>query len=151
MATCLFIASCMTSPEPVVQAEADPTPEPQNDTLPKPQSGLGPKVELRVSRISVSGQYMRLEVINRTGVALNSIKGMVTFYDRKGNKLYDSLQMRDFQPFSAYKTQGLVGSYSKASVQVEVIVPSGCKDARVILRQASHADGTVMQFKSAAY
>lgn len=147
----MFLASCIASPEPVVSSEADPAPEPQNDTLTKSQAGIGPKVELRVSRISVSGQNMRLEVINRTGVALNSIKGMVTFYDRKGNKMYDSLQMRDFQPFSAYKMQGIVGPYSKASVQVEVIVPSGCKDARVILRQASHADGTVMQFKTNAY
>ncbi|MDX5319929.1 MAG: hypothetical protein LPK45_02585 [Bacteroidota bacterium] len=151
MATCLFIASCVASPEPVVNEEATPTPEPKSDPVPKKQQLPGPRVELRVSRVSVSGQNMRLEIINRTGTVLNSVKGMVTFYDKKGNKLYDSLQMRDFQPFSAYKLEGLVAPHSKSSISVDVIVPAGCKEARVILRQASHADGTVMQFKPTTY
>jgi|GEM_PF-2470989 len=151
MATCLFVVSCISAPDHVAIVESDPIPDPKNNVLPRKAAGEGPPVELRVKNISISGQYMKLEVINRTSSTLSSIKGNVTFVDRKGNSITDSLQIRAFQPFSAYTPQGLVGPNLRETITVQTIVPSGCKNAKIELKQASHADGTVMQFKSSLY
>lgn len=157
VAACFVIASCIPTTDQVAILETEPIPGPQNDSIkndsimPIPANSLGPHVELKVTRVSISGQWVKMDVINRTGVALSSVKGHISFTDGKGELIYDSLQMRDYQPFSAYKMQGLVGPHSRSSIIVETIVPSGCKDARVVLRQASHADGTVMEFKSLVY
>ncbi|HCS20554.1 MAG TPA: hypothetical protein DIW47_08335 [Bacteroidetes bacterium] len=152
IAACFVIASCIPTTDQVALLETEPIAGPQNDSiLTMPTSTNGPLVELKVTRISISGQWVKMDVINRTGVALSSVKGHISFVDNKGEIIYDSLQMRDFQPFSSYKMQGLVGPHSRSSIIVETIVPNGCRDARVTLRQASHADGTVMEFKSLVY
>ncbi len=152
IAACFVIASCIPTTDQVVMLETEPVPGTSNDSIvTMPASSPGPLVELKVTRISISGQWIKLDVINRTGVALSSIKGHVSFVDSKGEIIYDSLQMRDYQPFSSYKMQGLVGPHSRSSIIVETVVPNGCRDAVVKLRQASHADGTVMEFKSAVY
>lgn len=152
IAACFVIASCIPTTDQVALLETEPMVGPQNDSiLTMPASSIGPLVELKVTRISISGQWVKMDVINRTGVALSSVKGHISFVDSKGEIVYDSLQMRDFQPFSSYKMQGLVGPHSRSSIIVETLVPNGCRDARVTLRQASHADGTVMEFKSPVY
>ncbi len=154
IAACFVIASCIPTTDQVALLETEPIAGPQNDsivTMPTTSTSTGPLVELKVTRISISGQWVKMDVINRTGVALSSVKGRISFVDNKGEIIYDSLQMRDFQPFSSYKMQGLVGPHSRSSIIVETVVPNGCRDARITLRQASHADGTVMEFKSPVY
>lgn len=147
LASCLVFVSCLPSTDQVALIETDPIQHVKSDTVFASNTSSGPQVELKITRISISGQWVKMDVINRTGVALSSIKGQITYLDSLGNVVHDSLQMRDFHPFSAYKMQGLVGPNSRSSIVVETIVPAGCKDARVALRQASHADGTVMEFK----
>lgn len=152
MASCLLVASCTMNHENEAILETEPFPGPGNDPADStPTSRIlssGPSVELRVQRVSISGQWVKVEVVNRTNVALSSIKGQVTFLDDRGIPIYDSLQRRDYQPFSYYKPQGIVSPGSRGHFTLETVVPSGSKEAVIYLKQASHTDGTVMQFKA---
>jgi len=147
LAACLYAASFLRTTQVAPVLESNPLPKPKNDALPKPTKGDGSPVELRVKHISVSGQYLKLEIINRTESALCSVKGHLIFTDKKGKPLYDSLQIRSFQPFSAYTPQGLIAPFSRKTITLDTLVPTGCKNARAELKQAHHADGTMKQFQ----
>jgi len=149
MASCLLVASCTMNHESEAILETEPLPGgPDHDTLPSRFLSSGPSVELRVQRVSISGQWVKVEVVNRTNVALSSIKGQITFLDERGIPIYDTLQRRDYQPFNYYRPQGIVSPNSRGHFTIETAVPAGSKEAVIYLKQASHTDGTVMQFKA---
>ena len=149
VAACLYAASFLRAPQPAPVLEVNPLSEPKKDII--PNKGIAPTlpVELRVRNISVSGQHIKLEVINNTDSALCSIKGHLIFTDKKGKPVYDALQTRSFQPFSAYAPGGLVAPLNRKSITLEIAIPKGCKQVRAELKQATHADGTLKQFNPA--
>lgn len=146
LATCLFVASFITSHKQVAIVDSDPLQSPKKTGIIMSHSSEPTQVELTVNRISISKHFIKLEINNPTGVALSAVKGQVSFLNKQGDAVYDVLQMRNFQPFSAYKMEGLVGPYSKTSITIEMNIPDECKKVLVSLKETSHADGTLTYF-----
>lgn len=150
VAACLYAASFLRAPQPAPVLEVNPPSGPKKPIILNRNAVPTLPVELRVKHISISGQYIKLEVINNTDSALCSIKGHLLFTDKKGKPVYDALQTRSFQPFSAYATGGLVAPQGRKSITLETAVPKGCKQVRAEIKQATHADGTLKQFNLAS-
>ena len=149
--SCLILASCtVRDREQDLILETEPMPDSGRSIFKYrlPETSLVRKqVEVSLHKVSVSGNWVKVEVKNRTSATLSSVKGEIVFLDKDGEILQDTFLKRSYHPFSIYKMQGLVGSDSAAVFTIEMEVPHATKTARVLLKQAAHADGTVMQFK----
>ncbi len=149
VAACLYAASFLRAPQPAPDLEVNPLSDPKKSIIPTKSPASVAPIELRVRHISVSGQHIKLEVINNMDSAICCIKGHLIFTDKKGKPVNDHLQTRSFQPFSAYTTSGLVAPLSRKTITLETTIPRGCKQVRAELKQAAHADGTLKQFSVA--
>ena len=143
MASCILVASC-----------ANTTPDSEPEDIPighsKENSRVhfsGPQVELHVVHVSISGNKVTLDVINRTALPLNAIKGKFVFRDERDKPIFDSLIQAIEIPFSYLSDKEAFEPGSKKRIEVEVFVPTSTKRTEVLIKQARYSDGTVMQFK----